>query len=114
MAAPMRGGRATRPVMPGFRSIPSVGVLALLLCGPGCGRRATADDCALIVDRYVEIELTALKVTDPKIIALRKQEMRTDLSDDLKACPGKRITASMLACVRKASTNDELDKCTRW
>ena len=80
----------------------------------GCGRRATAEDCGVIVDRYVEIELRALKVTDPKIIEQRKVEMRRDLKDDLKACPGKRITDSMLACVRQAQTNDELDKCTRW
>jgi hypothetical protein len=80
----------------------------------GCGRRATAEDCGVIVDRYVEIELRALKVTDPKIIEQRKVEMRRDLKDDLKACPGKRITDSMLACVRQAQSNDELDKCTRW
>ncbi len=88
--------------------------LALFAALPGCGRKATAEDCDLIVDRYVEIELAALKVTDPRVIELRKAEMRRDLKDDLKACPGKRITDSMLACVRKAQTNAELDKCTRW
>jgi len=87
---------------------------ACVLVLGGCGRRATAEDCDLIVDRYVEIELRALKVNDPAIIEQRKTEMRRDLKDDLKACPGKRITDGMLACVKQAQTNDELDKCTRW
>ena len=95
--------------------IAACGTLGLLAVGvAACGRRATAEDCGVIVDRYVEIELRTLKVTDPKIIEARKIEMRRDLKDDLKACPGKRITDSMLACVRQAQTNDELDKCTRW
>jgi hypothetical protein len=95
---------------------PWIGTLAVVwaLGATGCGRRATPEDCAMIVDRYVEMELRDLKVTDPKIIAQRKDEMRRDLKDDLKACPGKRITDSMLVCVRQAQTNDDLDKCTRW
>ena len=87
---------------------------ALLAAVVGCGRKATEADCDLIVDRYVEVELRDLKVTDPKVIDLRKAEMRRDLKDDLKNCPGKHITDSMLECVRKAETNDELDRCTRW
>jgi hypothetical protein len=89
-------------------------VLGLALLVTACGRRATQEDCDLIVDRYVEVELRALKVTDPKIIEERKSEMRKDLKDDLKTCPGKRITDAMLACVRQAETNADLDKCTRW
>ncbi len=88
--------------------------LTLLVLAAGCGRKATLEDCDLIVDRYVEIELKALKVTDPKIIDQRKTEMRRDLSDDLRTCPGRRITDAMLTCVRQAGTNAELDKCTRW
>jgi hypothetical protein len=87
---------------------------ALSLGNVGCGRKATMADCDMIVDRYVEVELKALKVTDPHIIDQRKTEMRKDLSEDLKACPGKRITDNMLACVRKAESDAELDKCTRW
>lgn len=92
----------------------ALGALAVALASTACGRKATEEDCDLIVDRYVEVELQALKVTDPKVVELRKVEMRRDLKDDLKACPGKRITDSMLACVRQAASNAELDKCTRW
>ncbi len=72
------------------------------------------EDCDFIVDRNVEIELKALRVTDPKVIEQRKADMRKDLKDELKACPGKRITDSMLACVKAAETSVELEKCTRW
>jgi hypothetical protein len=89
-------------------------VFAVPLWTAGCGRKATEEDCALIVDRYVEIELKTLKITDSAVVEKRKIEMRSDLKDDLKTCPGKRITDSMLACVKKAETNDQLDKCTRW
>jgi hypothetical protein len=90
-------------------------VLALgALLTAACGRKATAEDCAFIVDRYAEVELRALKVTDPVIVDKRKEELRRDLREDLKSCPGKRITESMLSCVRQAQTNVELDKCTRW
>jgi hypothetical protein len=104
-------------LVPASKACPSlalVAIAALVLASAGCGRRATAEDCDFIVDRYVEIELRALKVTDPAIILQRKVEMRRDLKDDLKACPGKRVTDGMLECVRRAQTNDELDKCTRW
>jgi hypothetical protein len=90
------------------------GALAAALMLEGCGRKATPEDCALIVDRYVEMELRTLKITDPAVIEQRQVQMRTDLKDDLKSCPGKRITDSMLVCVKKAQTNDELDKCMRW
>jgi hypothetical protein len=91
----------------------SWGAVAFVVAA-GCGRVATSEDCDFIVDRYVEVELRALSVSDPKIIAERKAEMRKDLKDELKACPGKHITGAMLACVRKANTNAELDQCTRW
>ncbi len=92
----------------------TIATLGSALAAVACGRKATAEDCDLIVDRYVEVELKDLKVTDPKVIDQRKAEMRRDLKDDLKSCPGKHITDSMLECVRRAGSNGELDKCTRW
>jgi hypothetical protein len=98
----------------GLRLFAGAVVASAALALAACGRKATEADCAFIVDRYVEVELRDLKVTDPKVIEQRKAEMRRDLKDELRACPGKRITDSMLACVRTAATNTELDKCTRW
>ncbi len=113
--------RVTRTLRPATcrvdaRAVRSVTLVlfVLALSAAGCGRKATAEDCALIVDRNVEVELRALKVTDPTIIERHKAELRRDLKDKLDMCPGKRITDSMLTCVRKAETSDELDRCTRW
>jgi hypothetical protein len=80
----------------------------------GCGRRATSADCDLIFNRFVEVQLRAVHVTDPIEVAKREQSMREELKDDLQKCPGKRITDSMLRCVQNAQTNDEIDKCTHF
>jgi hypothetical protein len=87
---------------------------ALVLSSVGCGRRATPADCDLIFNRFVEVQLRAVNVTDPIEVAKREQAMRVELQDDLKKCPGKRITDSMLRCVQNAQTNDEIDKCTHF
>jgi hypothetical protein len=95
------------------------GILGLMLAvsssaSVGCGRRATPADCDLIFNRFVEVQLRAVHVTDPVEVAKREQTMREELKDDLQKCPGKRITDSMLRCVQNAQTNDEMDKCTHF
>jgi hypothetical protein len=87
---------------------------ALALACAGCGRRATTADCDLIFNRYVEVQLRAVHITDPVEVTKREQAMRAEMKDDLLQCPGKRITDSMLRCVQNAQTNDEIDKCTRF
>ena len=87
---------------------------SLALAVAGCGRRATQADCDLIFNRYVEVQLKAVHVTDPVEIAKREQAMRAEMTEDLKQCPGKRITDSMLRCVQNAQSNEEIDKCTRF
>jgi hypothetical protein len=88
--------------------------LALALAAVACGRRATTADCDLIFNRFVEVQLHAVHVTDPVEVAKREQAIRVELKDDLQKCPGKRITDSMLRCVQNAQTNDEIDKCTHF
>jgi hypothetical protein len=78
----------------------------------GCGRKAKQADCDLILDRYVEVQLRAMNINDPATIDKRKAEMRADMKDELRDCVGKRVTEGMLACVKNAKTNDEIDKCT--
>ena len=84
--------------------------LALSAFAVGCGRKATQADCDFIIDRYVELQMQAMKINDPVEIAKQKAEMR-----DMRRAPdcvGKRVTDGMLECVRRAQTNDEMDKCT--
>lgn len=87
-------------------------VMALVLLA-ACGRSATRADCELVVDRNVELQLKALGIVDPDIVAKRKQEMRTSMKDDIDKCIGKRVTDGMMACVKKAQTADQIDKCLR-
>lgn len=79
----------------------------------GCGRKATLEDCGVVVDRNVEVQLKALGVTDPTIIAQRRAEMRASLKDDIDKCVGKRVTDAMMTCVKGAETAEQIDKCMR-
>jgi hypothetical protein len=89
-------------------------VLVALVFGlAGCGRKATRADCELVVDRNIEVKLRADGVTDPDVIQKRKDELRGSLTDDIDRCVGKRVTDSMMACVRTAETAEQIDKCLR-
>jgi hypothetical protein len=95
-----------------------VGLLALAFpCGvavaAGCGRRATEEDCRLIVDRSVELQMKEMSQSDATAIAEREQRVRAALEDQIKACETRRVTSKTMACVRAASTMKELDACLR-
>ena len=94
-----------------MRTASFLALLALALLG--CGRKATREDCDLIVDKNVEVKLKADGTTDPVLVDKRKLELRESLKDDIDRCVGKRVTNSMLACVKKADTADQIDKCLR-
>src|SRR6476659_7546385 len=89
--------------------VPKVKALVpLLLSGllSACGHKATEADCQIIVDRNVEVEMKKLNIVDPAAIAKRKDEERNDpkTKADLQGCIGKRITDSMMSCVKQAQT----------
>jgi hypothetical protein len=79
----------------------------------GCGRRATAADCRLIVDKSVELQLKMLSDTDPTSIARREQQVRTAMQGELKACEGRLVSDKMMSCVISAPTTEELEQCLR-
>jgi hypothetical protein len=91
--------------------IASAVIAALLL--PGCGRKATREDCEIVVDRNVELQLKALGVTDPTVVGKRRDEMRSSMKEDIDKCVGKRVTDGMMACVKSAETAEKIDKCLR-
>jgi hypothetical protein len=78
-----------------------------------CGRRATASDCQLIVDRSVELQLQELNLNDAAAIAERERQVRSELDDEIKSCESRRVTDKTMSCVRSAQTTRELDKCLR-
>ncbi|MCL2723342.1 MAG: hypothetical protein FWD69_02800 [Polyangiaceae bacterium] len=78
-----------------------------------CGRKATREDCEVVVDRNVEVQMKALGITDPAAIEKKRQEMHASMSEDIDKCVGKRVTDAMIACVKDAPTTDKIDKCFR-
>lgn len=86
---------------------------SVLLCLAGCGRKATRADCEAVVDKNVEVKLKADGVTDPELVAKRKEELRESLKEDIDKCVGKRVTDRMMTCVRNAETAEQIDKCLR-
>jgi hypothetical protein len=93
----------------------SLGALGLVVAlgVAGCGRKATRQDCEVVVDKNVELQLKALGVTDPDVVGKRREEMRAAMREDIDKCVGKRVTDSMMACVKKAETAEKIDKCLR-
>ena len=77
----------------------------------GCGRKATEADCDLIIDRNTEVAMKAINITDPAAIAKKQTQIRTDMKEELKDCVGRRISDSIIACVRGAQSTDEINKC---
>ncbi len=98
-----------------FLHVSSVAVLGLvpMLSLTGCGRRATPQDCQLIVDRSVELRLKGDSESDPQIIAKREVAVRAELDDKIKSCESRRVTDRMMACVRTATRSEELEECLR-
>jgi hypothetical protein len=80
-----------------------------------CGHPATRAECEQILDKVVEIELSAQNVKDADTIAQRKEETRKQKGEALmQRCVGKKITDAAMTCVRGATTYAQiLDTCLR-
>jgi hypothetical protein len=90
-----------------------LGALACGLALVTCGRRATPADCQLLVDRSVELQLKENNLADAAAIAERERQVRAELDDEIKSCESRRVTEKTMACVRAASSTQELDRCLR-
>jgi hypothetical protein len=89
----------------------AVACLALVLTG--CWRKATEADCSAIVDRDVELQMRKMAITDETAIAKKQQEIRSQFSESMKGCVGRRITDGMMKCVKDAQTVEAIDQCMR-
>jgi|GEM_PF-918105 len=81
--------------------------------GAGCGRPATRADCEIVVDKNVDLKLEKEGVTDPAVVAKRREEIRAALREDIDRCVGKRVTDAMMSCVKSARSIEAFDKCLR-
>lgn len=96
-------------------SLSSLGAVAIAFAASalaGCGRPATVEDCNAIIAKSAELELRAQNITDPVVIQQRTEAVKVARGEELlKRCVGKRITESALACVSRAGSPREVDKC---
>lgn len=97
--------------MPSLRPLFLISIGLLVLAG--CGRKATRQDCELVVEKNVEVKLRSEGVTDPALVQKRKDELKASLKDDIDRCVGKRVSDGMLRCVSAAETAEQIDKCLR-
>ena len=88
---------------------------ALVSLASGCGHPATEQECQEILDKVVELELRGQNVTDPATLAQRKATTREARGKDLlPGCTGRKITDQAMACIRGATSYDEIDnRCLR-
>jgi len=89
------------------------GVASLALLG-GCGRRATREDCTLLVEREIELQIKANGTKDPALFATKKAELMTAMAGEIEACIGKRgVSDARMECVRTAETSEKIAKCVK-
>jgi hypothetical protein len=76
--------------------------------------RATADDCARILDKIVELELHERGFRDPVLLQRKRGEFHRRLGSELIECEGKLMRADAIACVKHATTTEEIShRCLR-
>jgi hypothetical protein len=89
-----------------------VGLALAGLALAGCGHPATREECDELFAKNAEIELRSQHLSDPQTVAERIAAARAADGDAFAGrCVGRRITTRALACVRKATTAEQIDRC---
>ena len=87
------------------------GIAILLAFSSLCGCRgepATREECRVIFDRVVDLELGEMGYRDPVLAARKKEELARRLERDLEQCVGRRMPARALECVKVAKSAEEV------
>ena len=95
-------------------AIATLAATATVMLG-GCGHPATREECDQIIDKVVELELRGQNINDPAVVAQRKVDTRNKLGAELlKKCEGRKMTNSTMACVKAATSYDDIEnRCFR-
>lgn len=98
-----------------IRALPLALAASAALFFGGCGHAATSQECEEIIDKIVELELRGQYVNDPATLEQRKKAAREARSKDLlPRCTGRKITNEAMACIRRATSYDQIDnQCLR-
>lgn len=82
---------------------------AALPAALGCGRPATEAECREILRKAAELELRSRLDGDPQLIENEVKDIEQALQSSIQTrCVGKRISSGAMACVRNATTADEV------
>ncbi len=113
-ARPLSATKAL-PATFGGLALSALGALVALAALSGCGHPATKEECDQIFDKVVELELRGQNINDPAVVAQRKVETRNKLGADLgKKCEGRKMTDRTMACVRTATSYEDIEnRCFR-
>jgi hypothetical protein len=79
----------------------------------GCGRPASEQDCQMIFEKSIEVEMRSLDKADPATLSKKQKELSEAFAPEVKQCVGKRVTEGTLNCIRGAKTPAELGHCGR-
>jgi hypothetical protein len=84
----------------------------LALAAAACTRPASREECELLIRKTAELELQRQNVTDPAQIEKRTAELVAARGDKLlDKCVGRRIHDRAIACIQKATSEQEIDAC---
>ena len=82
---------------------------ALLLLLTTCGsERASASDCAEILDRIVALELAEQGFADPELTRRKQAEFARRYAAELARCEGLELPPGALECVRAAKSTEHV------
>ena len=81
-------------------------IAALFALSACADERASEEQCRVIFDRLVELELHAMGFEDPALEARRKAEFSVRYRRALGSCVGRRISPDAMECVATAKTTE--------
>lgn len=87
------------------RLAPLVLGLSLLTCR---SERASADDCAFILDRIVALELAEQGYRDPELTRRKQQEFARRFGPELQRCEGLSLPPGARDCIARAASAEEI------
>lgn len=94
---------------------PSNLLLAAVATLPAChAQRASEEQCRLIFDRLVVLELEEAGFVDPALAQRRQAELSARYGHEIASCVGRRIPAGALACAMAAKDAEAIShNCLR-
>jgi hypothetical protein len=80
-------------------------VLVLLTCR---SERASAEDCAAILDRIVALELAEQGYRDPELTRRKQHQFSRRFAAELQRCEGLSLAPGARECVARAASVEEI------